>query len=858
MNNYSDKKHAHSEEGSYVHTWTNRVAQKRPSLFWIFNLFFLLLLIIDTAHSQRLVGEEKLFIRFANLRDDGAKILIRVHVLPNNNKPFGWSGWTIYVGTEEGDRKDLGDKWLSTGEQSPWIDIGRAMNLRGTRSPDTYLSPVLCGVETLGQKPGLHLLAEVAEGRGQRVIRRVEVHKPDLKQGKSRDYPWILGYSVWNGGQPFLPTLGLLIPSRPEIASRIYTLEEALKWQLDFIEEFPVIGRKPTQFVFKTIGRPEILKALGYNGYPEATIEGNFGDEIWISISMPVEEQNRRFREHLKACGFDPLELISNDKLEKARQLRKDEQWKLAGITPSLPDKPIQYYESANFRYRLWYEELAARTEVFKKEHVGKYVLTGANFSPHMNVWPDVRQWIGPFRVGAMTMTWTEDWWWQLPEVSPQVYGFLLDAFRLAGSYHGAPAQFYVMPFQGNSPDNFRRMNALGLAHGVKILNHFHTESQVLTTWDYVSVTDSPRTYQAINSVICEVGAVEHRLYPAMPKQALIAIMLSRASDTWDTEDLGGSGHLYSAKYNVNNDERKAIWMALRHTQYPMDLITDEDIADGRLSRYKVLYIVGSEMLRSAVGPLKEWVKNGGIVYATGGGGLLDEYHRPLTTLYEMYGIKGHELVRHRRHIRPRQTMTEVTSHDMLDVKPFDESRDEITLPVYLYREALQPGSDDDVAGTYRNDEAAGVIINRFGKGRTLYCGVLAGMAYLKPAMTSSSQILPTDFPDMIGRFITTVARWAQIVRPVQASKPLVETQYFSGPHGDIVLLINWWDKPIEDLVLRFEDNRDIQSVRSLRRAGYFQGHLHEQEGGALEIQRHNGIPTVQLNLAISDYLLVD
>jgi hypothetical protein len=34
-----------------------------------------------------------------------------------------------------------------------------------------------------------------------------------------------------------------------------------------------------------------------------------------------------------------------------------------------------------------------------------------------MNVWPDVRQWIDPFKAGAMTMSWTEDWWWQLPEV---------------------------------------------------------------------------------------------------------------------------------------------------------------------------------------------------------------------------------------------------------------------------------------------------------------------------------------------------------------------------------------------------------------------------------------------------------
>lgn len=598
-------------------------------------------MIYDTAEAQQVLGPGKMFIRFANLRPDDEKILIRVHVVPNHHKPFTWAGWTTYVGAAEGSRDDLNESWLAKGSYSPWVDIGRGMNIRGTRSPDTYLSPVLCGIETSSKKPGLHLLAEVAQGPEHRVIRRMEVHKADLQAGGKREYPWILGYSVWNGSGPMLPTLGLLIPTRPEINGRIYTLEEALQWQLDFIEEFPRKGRRPDRIVFTTRGRDEVLKALGYNGYPEDVVEGNFGDEIWLSIDMPVDKQNQRFREYMKERGFDALELIPDKMSEKAKSLTKEEQWRLVTVVQSLPDKPVQYYESANFRYRLWYEQMAARTKSLVEKHPDKRVLTGANFSPHMNVWPDVRQWIGPFRSGALTMSWTEDWWWQIPEVTPQVYGYLLDALRLGGTYHGAPIQFYVMPFRDSSPDNFRRMNALGLAHGAKILNHFHTENQVLTTWDYISVMDSPLTYQAIHDVIHDTGAVEDRLYSAMPRKAEIAIMLSRACDTWDTIDIGGGGHLYDARFNVNNEERKAIWLALRHAQYPVDLITDEDIAVGRLDGYKVLYVVGSEMIRSGAETLVEWVRSGGIVYATAGGGLLDEYHRPLRMLYKLDGPAG-------------------------------------------------------------------------------------------------------------------------------------------------------------------------------------------------------------------------
>ena len=857
MNSRSGKTDTYRDKSPRLEERTTGHVYSAPAVLWrILIVFSLLILARGTAFSQGLVGPGKVFIRFTNLRGDGAKVLIRVHVVPNNDKPFGWAGWTTYAGRGEGTRKDLAEKWLSAGEQSGWVDIGRGMNLRGARSPDTYLAPVLCGVETSEQRPGLALLAEVAYGEALAVARRIEVHKPDLKQGAGRDYPWVLGYSVWNGSGPFLPTLGLLVPTRPELHSRVYSLEEALRWQLDFIEEFPQMGRAPTQVVFKTRGRGEILEALGYNGYPEGTVEGNFGDEICISLSMPVEEQNRRFREHLRAKGIDPLELIAGEKLESARQLSEEERWNLVVIEPSLADRPVQYYESAGFRYRLWYEELAARTEKFKSEHPGKEVLTGANFSPHMNVWPDVRQWIGPFRAGAMTMTWTEDWWWQIPEVSPQVYGFLLDGLRLAGSYHGAPGQFYVMPFHGSSPDNFRRMNALGLAHGAKILNHFHTESQVLTTWDYVDVMDSPRMYQAIHDVIRDAGAIEHRLYPAMPRQALIAIMLSRAGDTWDTEDIGGGGHLYSAQFNVNNEERKAIWLALRHAQYPVDLITDEDIADGRLGPYKVLYIVGSEMLGAAAGPLKEWVRAGGVVYATGGGGLLDEHHRPIATLYEMYGIAGHKLVRHSRHVRPRQTLRGASPQDTLTVDLVEGTTGPTTLEAYFYREILEPGAGK-LAGAYRNGDK-GAVVNSFGEGRTLYCGALAGMAYIKSALRPPVPTLPESFSEEVRRFITTVARWARIIRPVVASEPLVETQYLSGPKGDMVLLVNWRDKPVKDLVVSFPDSRDIRSIRSLRRAGYFKGHLHEQQRGALAIVRGEGTAAVRMDLGIWDCLLVD
>ncbi|MBU4270327.1 MAG: hypothetical protein KKA28_00435 [Planctomycetes bacterium] len=824
-----------------------------------FTLLALLALAVP-AHAQQLLGKDKMFLRITNLRSDQSKVLIRVNVVPNHDKWFGWNGKEIYVGTngENPDATVKPELWIPPNQSSPWVDIGQYMNLRGERSPDTYLSPVLCGIMTAPQVDGIHVLAEIATGRGTGVLRRLEIHKPEVTAKGKREHPWRIGSGAWNGEGGLLPTVGLLVPTRPDLAGRVYTLEEALRWQLESIQNLPKVGRTPEKFVFVAGGRPEVKKGLGYNGYTADTFVSSLGDEIGLNVAMPAEEQDKRFREALKSRKFDPLDLIADDQAPKAKGMPAEERWSLVHVLPPLPSKPKQFYESAIFRYQLWYDELAAQTRKAEKEHPHQRVLSGANYSPHMNVWPDVRQWVDPFRANAMTMSWTEDWWWQLPEVSPQGYGFLLDSLRLAGTYHGAPMQFYVMPFHGNSPDNFRRMSALATAHGVKIFNHFIIEDQTLITWDYVDLVLSANMFPAIHDVIRDAGATEHRLHPAMPARADVAILLSRASDTWDTEDLGGAGHLYGAKFNVNNDERKSLWLALRHAQYPVDLITDEDVAEGRLKGYKALYVVGSEMLAAAAKPLKQWVRDGGVVYATGGAGLLDEYHQPLASLYEMYGIKDHKLKREQRGIRPRRDLKAAKPLDTLHLAKSDLIAADLALPVLFYRQTVEPVAGATVLGKYQSDGTTGAVMNGFGKGRAVFVGALAGLTYLGPAATASSDVLPTAFPEPIREFLAVPARLAGAARPAVASNPLVETQYMTGPQGTVVTLINWNPEPIPELTLRFEPTLKVEKVRSLRGAGFFKGHLHEQDRGELEVKTIDGKQQVQFRLEVSDYLLIN
>lgn len=824
----------------------------------ILSACLLALLALGGALRAELLGKDRIFVRVTNTRPDKAKVIVRLNIVPNTDQPFTWVGKYFFIGKDGEGEKPEAPRFLAPGESSPWVDVGQYMTKMGTRSYATYLSTLLFGVQTEPAADGLYLLVEVATGRGNGVLRSVAVRKPELPARPTAHlYPWLLGYGTWNVYPPVLPTLGLLVPTQPDINPRVYTLEEALQDQLTVIEKFPDTGRLPGQIVFKTSDHPEVMRALGYNGYPSGTVEGNLGDEIGLEVAMKEEEQNRRFRDYLKGKKISPLDVMSDENAAKAKDLPADKQWELVTLLPPLPAKPVQFYEAANFRYQLWYDELAAKTKTIEAENPGKKVLCGANYSPHMNVWPDVRQWVDPFKAGAMSMSWTEDWWWQLPEVSPQVYGFLLDGLRLAGSYRGAPMQFYIMPFKGNSPDNIRRMHGLAFSHGAKIINHFVTQNQSMITWDYVDQSESPRTYQVIHDMIRDAGAVEDRLYPAQPQKAQVAILLSRAADTWDTEDLGGAGHLYGAKYNVNNDERKSLWMALRHAQYPVDLITDEDVAEGRLAGYKVLYVVGSEMLAAAVKPLAQWVKDGGILFADGGGGLLDEYHRDNKELLALYGLKSHALNRDTRSIRPRRSLPAMTPLDTVTTAADDPALANLQYPALCYRDALEAAADAKVLATYKTDNTPALTYRAAGKGGVYYSGALLGLAYITPAMAEMTDGLPKAFPAALRALATLPAARAKLTLPATTSDPLVEAQYMAGPGGALVLLTNWNLLPVDKVVVRFP-GMPVKTVQSLRAAGYFTGSLHDQPLGQLPVQVVDGVPQVELRLELTDYLLVN
>jgi len=616
-------------------------------------------------------------------------------------------------------------------------------------------------------------------------------------------------------------------------------------------------ARTPDEFLRLLETRAKELKDAGVWDYVRAV---SLGDEADVVVThRPVEEQDRLFVAYLRDKGCDPLDFILPAQEAEARQLPENDRWRLVHLNGRHPvEKPKLLYEAADYRYRLWTEENARYTrkvaDVFPPG-----TLTGINYTPGYNAWPDVRKFIDMIRDGGLTMPWSEDWWWGGQDGTPQAYGLLLAAQRHAADYHGSDPCFYVIPEQRLkdprlSADHFLRMNYFALGHGAKVIDHFAIYHQGVAGYDHVDFDQSRYTYPAIRRITGAVGKIDERLYRARMRPAEVAICLSKANDIWDTENLESDPaypsdvngphayNLYYADLNSDATERKALWLALRHAQVPVDVITDEDIAAGMLAKYKVLYLVGHELLSTAVTPLAQWVEHGGTLVGDGGCGLVDEYREPIPAMSRLYGLAGDRLE------RPVRT---VYLDRLLETAPLDTitftGPEGVSLPVLCYKHAFQPVEDARVIATYADGTPA-CLERKVGKGRAIACGGLLGLAYARPAMTNRKEypaVLAEGFPPAIRSLIAGWAESAGVTRPVVTSDPLVEATLQDGPKGPVVTLINFRNHPVKDLTVTFPFLPNARRIVSL------------QHGACKMIQTANG-PAVRLSVDQGDFLIVD
>ena len=524
----------------------------------------------------------------------------------------------------------------------------------------------------------------------------------------------------------------------------------------------------------------------------------SFGDEIGLP---PVDgKDSRAFHEFVRSQGQSPSSLGMPD-WEAVRPL-SSLSLDVAVQTGVLPNNPAVlrsvvdklkrlYWFSLRFRVRQGVAIFAAKTRALK-EALGEQVETSANLgSMHPFYWMHQAAFIEAFKGRAMSLAWSEDYTYCQPEASRLVVDLEAAYLRKGASYHDTPQMFYCMPhYPGNTPEHLLQNAVMLWAQNVKDLDFFIASPDAWSTENYITYRGGLPTFKTLRTISGMAGRIENDLLPARPDATPVAMLVSESSDVWELEGRSqGDVQPGSRASNVSQEERKNLWYALRLAGYRVDLVTEDDMKEGLLKNYRAVYMCGHNLERLAAEALKDWVTEGGVLFATAGAARRDEFDEPLTELDPVLGRGAPKTFRGYR--GPLRAKLELLFEKTLDRAGGVE--------VLCSKETFEPAAEARVLARYDSDNQPAWVKHTVGKGVAYYSGILPGQAFVKPALPVQpagkggpyGDFEPVNFDPAAQSMILRPLQDNQILPDVSIAHRGVVAGRLSGPTSTVLPLVN-------------------------------------------------------------------
>lgn len=657
---------------------------------------------------------------------------------------------------------------------------------------------------------------------------------------------------------------------------------------------WPTIGKRPARIPFLVSARiggydldvdaavtareQKTLDYFGFNGAHERVLGGLWYMEEQSYCRPDVKQMQERVQAelaefHKSGRSLDDVAyciLMDEPTGQSAALMVKDEASRTAflawlraqGLTPAdllVPDwdavRPVEpaereafpalHYHTQRFRTVALGDFMAVQRRIIEEAY-GRSFPTLVNFSDGAvytaNFYDHGVDYFELMNRDDQNALWSEDW--ANNASTYQCAAFNVDLMRAAARKRGQSLGHYLIAHAGRTAWDTKLKATSETARGVRLWMNFSYgptwgSHEGGPAWKSHMWYNKPENWTANAEITREIGAVEDWLLTAKPAPADVALLYSSSSDIWSLEN------------SAFGFDRMHTWLALSHGQVPVDVVSEMDVAEGLLSKYRVCYLSGPNLTRASAEKLAAWVQEGGTLFLTAGAAERDEYNRPLDTLAPILPAGRAALTVHEAWQSAGRFLTALSPRDTV-------SWNGETVDVLSVRQAQSPNSGSATIATFADGSPA-IVTEPAGQGRIISTGFLPALAYIRSALVAREALEktvpdtarlktsynPWDFPTGLREQILSPARQHGATPPLTCDVPLVDAVYLPCEQGILVALANYTLEPIQMLTLTVGGVRAVKKVESVHR-----GELTFEQSG------EDGI-RITLPLDASDWLMI-
>jgi hypothetical protein len=464
---------------------------------------------------------------------------------------------------------------------------------------------------------------------------------------------------------------------------------------------------------------------------------------------------------------------------------------------------------------------------------------------------PETFMWVRAIREGAFMLPFTEDYIFQIAAGTQQMFDLMIDVERAAvrpkaqaqqqqqqtldsrtpdedesisaigprdvaqaalralpdtADVPGRPIMQYTMVHDpGNTPKSHRRRFYGSLAHGSKWTHLFEYQTFATGAGDFCDGYGGDGVpngmYPSVRAQLNELGMFDDIIEAGVPQAqgAKTAILFSETAD------------IYFDDYGTPGADKRALYIALRHAQIALDVVVEEDIMDGTLDQYAVLYATAGHVTQACGVAMANWVGKGGTLFAAGGLALLNETNQTNVVLGSLYGIEEHEV--YGREVGPGTQEISYIKQDLAYARVLDT----VTVhggsgsPMLVVGEKailkLRDGSTGGPTNTVLaefGDGSPALFSRPHGQGKVFVAAFPVGLAYFRPSMPKRpvargntdltfNHWLPTDFSVAARSVVALAVGEVSGARPVLSSQPLIDIGVTAAKgKGTVIIAVNW------------------------------------------------------------------